>query len=60
MDAITKGLGAALRKEQPEDNLKPIGFARHFSDAEKKYTSNELESLAIVRGLSISTYTENR
>ena len=36
-DASTKGLGATLWQEQPDGNLKPIGFASRFlSDTEKK------------------------
>ena len=51
-DASTKGLGATLWQEQPDGNLKPIGFAsRFFSDTEKKYVINELELLVVVWGL---------
>ena len=51
-DASTKGLGATPWQEQPDGNLKPIGFASRFlSDTEKKYAINELELLAVVWGL---------
>ena len=51
-DASTKGLGATLWQEQPNGELKPIGFASRFlSDTEKKYAINELELLAVVWGL---------
>ena len=50
-DASTKGLGATLWQEQPDGNLKPIGFASRFlSDTEKKYAINELDLLAVVWG----------
>ena len=39
-DARTKGLGATLWQEQPDGNLKPIGFtSRYLSDTEKKTQS---------------------
>ena len=48
-DASTKGLGATLWQEQPDEKLKPIGFASPFlSDTEKKYAINELGLLAVV------------
>ena len=51
-DASTKGLGATLWQEQPDGNLKPIGFASRFlSDTEKKHAINELELLAVVWGI---------
>ena len=51
-DASTKGLGATLWQEQPNGDLKPIGFASRFlSDTEKKHAINELELLAVVWGL---------
>ena len=51
-DASTKGLGATPWQEQPDGNLKLIGFASRFlSDTEKKYAINELELLAVVWGL---------
>ena len=53
--ANTKGLGATIWQEQPNGNLKPIGFAGSFlSDTEKKYAINELELLAVVWGLEHS------
>ena len=51
-DASTKGLGATLWQEQPNGDLKPIGFvSRLLSDTEKKYAINEMELLAVVWGL---------
>ena len=39
-DASTKGLGATLWQEQPDGNLKPIGFAScYLSDTEKNMQS---------------------
>ena len=51
-DASTKGLDATLWQEQPDGNLKPIGFAsRIFSDTDEKYVTNEIWLLAVVWGL---------
>ena len=51
-NASTKGLGATLWQEQPDGNLKSVGFAsRYLSDTEKNYAINELELLAVVWGL---------
>ena len=51
-DASVKRLGATQWQEQPNGDLKPIGFASRFlSDTEKKYAINELELLAVVWGL---------
>ena len=51
-DASTKGFGATLWQEQPDEKLIPIGFASRFlSDTEKKYAINDLELLAVVWGL---------
>ena len=51
-DASTKGLGATLLREKSDGNLKLIEFASRFlSDTEKIYAINELELLAVVRGL---------
>ena len=53
-DASPKRLGATLLQKQKDGILKPIGFAsRFFSDTEKKYATNELELLAVVRGLEL-------
>ena len=65
-DANTKALGATLWQEQPNETLKPIGFASRFlSDIEKKYARYELELLAVVCGLEhfrlcIYIHTVNR
>ena len=48
-DASHSGLGAALEQEIENDVSVPIAFASRFlNDQEKKYTTNELELLAIV------------
>ena len=48
-DASHSGLGAALEQEKEEDVWVPIAFASRFlNDQEKKYSTNELELLAIV------------
>ena len=48
-DASHSGLGAALEQEIEKDVWVPIAFAsRFFNDQEKKYSTNELELLAIV------------
>ena len=48
-DASHSGLGAALEQEIEEDVWVPIAFASRFlNDQEKKYSTNELELLAIV------------
>ena len=48
-DASHSGLGAALEQEIEKDVWVPIAFASHFlNDQEKKYSTNELELLAIV------------
>ena len=51
-DACTKRLGVTLWQRQKDGNLKPVGYASRFlSDTGKNYDINELELLAIVRGL---------
>ena len=51
-DANTKGLGATLGQKQKDGNLKPVRFAsRSLLDREKDYAINELELLAVMRGL---------
>ena len=48
-DASHSGLGAALEQEIKNDVWVPIAFASRFlNDQEKKYSTNELELLAIV------------
>ena len=48
-DASHSGLGAALQQEIENDVWVPIAFASRFlKDQEKKYSTNELELLAIV------------
>ena len=48
-DASHSGLGAALEQEVEEDVWVPIAFdSRFLNDQEKKYSTNELELLAIV------------
>ena len=48
-DASHNGLGAALEQEVEGDVWVPIAFASHFlKDQEKKYSTNDLEFLAIV------------
>ena len=48
-DACHNGLGAALEQEVEGDVWVPIAFASRFlNDQEKKYSTNELELLAIV------------
>ena len=49
-DASHKGLGAVLKQIGPE-GWRSISFASRFlSEAEKKYSTNELEMLAAVLG----------
>ena len=51
-DASKHGLGAILWQTQPDGNRKPIQYAsRYLNDAEKRYSTNELELLAVVWGL---------
>ena len=51
-DASTKVLGAKFWHEQHNGELKAKAFASRFlSDTEKIYAINELEFLAVVRGL---------
>ena len=48
-DASHSGLGAALEQEIEKDVWVPIAFASRFlNDQEKKYSTNEVELLAIV------------
>ena len=48
-DASHKGLGAALEQELEPDNWVPIAFTSRFLNAaEQKYSTNELELLAVV------------
>ena len=48
-DASHKGLGAALEKELEPDKWVPIAFTSRFLNAaEQKYSTNELELLAVV------------
>ena len=48
-DASHSGLGAALEQELPDGSWVPISFASRFLKIqEKKYSTNELELLAIV------------
>ena len=45
-DASKHGLGAILWQTQPDGNRKPIQYAsRYLNDAEKRYSTNELEYL---------------
>ena len=51
-DASKHGLGAILWQTQPDGIRKPIQYAsRYLNDAEKRYSTNELELLAVVWGL---------
>ena len=51
-DTSKHGLGGILWQTQPDGNRKPIQYAsRYLSDAEKTYSTNELELLAVVCGL---------
>ena len=51
-DASKHGLGAILWQTQSDGNRKPIQYAsRYLNDAEKRYSTNELELLAVVWGL---------
>ena len=47
-DASHSGLGAALEQEIEKDVWVPIAFASRFLNDQKKYSTNELELLAIV------------
>ena len=48
-DAIHKGLGAALEQELEPDKRVSIAFpSRFLNAAEEKYSTNELELLAVV------------
>ena len=51
-DASKNGLGALLWQTQSDGNRKPIQYASRFlNDAERRYSINELELLAVVWGL---------
>ena len=51
-DSCGTGLGIALWHKRSNGDLKPIVFAsRYLNDAEKKHSVEELELLAVVRGL---------
>ena len=51
-DVSKHGLGAMLWQTQPDRNRKPIQYAsRYLNDAEKRYSTNDLELLAGVWGL---------
>ena len=53
-DASHNGLGAVL-EQLSSDVWRPISFAsRYLNEAEKKYSKNKLEMLAVVWGRSIS------
>ena len=56
-DASHNGLAAVLEQLGPE-GWRPISFAsRYLNEAEKKYSTNELEILAVVWGLNIFEIT---
>ena len=48
-DASRKGLGAELSQVQPDGTIRPVAFAsRSLTEAEKKYSTGELEALACI------------
>ena len=51
-DASKHGLGAILWQTQPDGNRKPIQYAsRYLNDAEKRYSTNELELFSGCMGI---------
>ena len=53
-DASTTGLGITLWQKQDYGNTKPIAFGgRYINETEKKYSTGELEFLAVLCGLEI-------
>ena len=57
-DASHNGLGATLEQQTDEGSWVPISFAsRYLNIQEKKYSSNELELLAVV--LEVDRYKQN-
>ena len=56
-DAKHNGLGAVLQQLNSEVS-RPISFASHYlKDAKKKYSTNQLEMLAVVLRQSIFAFT---
>ena len=52
-DASVQGLGAVLSQKQEDSRLHPIAYAsRALNPAEKNYCITELETLAVVCGIS--------
>ena len=52
-DASVQGLGAVLSQEQPDRKVHPVAYAsRALSPSERNYGMTELETLAVVWGVS--------